>query len=344
MVFSSWRLRFGVIVMAFLPLISLAKHTAPVKPVAQTVQTDKVAVADLPQTVLSLGSLSAVSKVTLSPQTDGRIANVFFKNGQQVAKGMPVVQLDDTLAQADYEKAKTGLQLAKLNYQRSARLGTFAISAQDLATLKAQVSTSQATADSAFAMLQQMKIVAPFNGVLGAFQASTGDYVSAGTALVTLVNIKQLRVDFTIPEVYSPKLKQGQLAAVTVAAYPKDKFFGTVSYISPSIDQSTHSIAMQALVQNNKGELSPGMFVHVSLQIGVLKKVLVLANEAIQADVKGYYVYKVVGNKAVQTYIKIGQRTGDKAQVLSGLKLGDEVVSAGQQKLQDGSIIKVKNS
>ncbi len=296
---------------------------------------------DMPSFVDALGSLSAVQKVSISAEVSGRITGINFKNGQQVGKGMPIVQLDNGKAQADYQSAVTALKLSQTKYDRSKSLVNVAISKQELAQLQADVQSKQADVKKAQTTLNQKEIVAPFAGVLGAFSVNVGDFINAGDDLVTLVNTQQLRVDYSIPETYVPKLKLGQLVRLTVSAYPNKVFYGTVTFISPTIDASTRSVSVQAVVSNTKGLLSPGMFVRVSQQIDVTKGALTIPADAVMADVKGYYVYKVINGKAVQTYVTVGSRQSEKAQITKGVTSSDVIVLAGQQKLNDGSSVKV---
>ena len=319
-----------------------------VKPVSSSVRLSPIFVdvtqvktADIPNIVSALGSLSAVRIVTISAESNGRISGIHFKSGQEVDQGMPIVELDNAQAQADYQSAVTTMNLARIKYERSNLLLNQAISQQELATLKADMESKEATVKSKLAVLNQKVITAPFSGVLGIFHVQVGDYVRAGNPLVTLVNTTQLRADYQLPEIFLPKLKLGQFITITSSTYPKKVFYGTVSFISPTVNSDTRSISIQALVPNNTKLLSPGMFVHITHQISVAKNTVVIPEEAIQADVKGYYVYTVIDGKVGQTYVKIGAHLNNQAQVLSGLKIGDTIVVAGQQKLEDGSIVKV---
>ncbi|WP_304985270.1 efflux RND transporter periplasmic adaptor subunit [Coxiella-like endosymbiont] len=325
----------------FSPMWVRAAKSVPVGPQPVFVDVTQVKTADIPNSVNALGSLSAVRVVTISAESDGRIAGIHFKNGQEVDQGMPIVELDNVQAQADYQSAVTAMKLARTKYERSQLLLNQAISQQELATLKADVESKEAAVKSKLASLNQKITIAPFSGVLGIFHVQIGDYVKAGDPLVTLINTSQLRADYQLPESFLPELKLGQLVTITSSTYPKKVFYGTVSFISPTVNSDTHSISIQALVPNDTKLLSPGMFVHVSHQISVAKDTAVVPEEAIQADIKGYYVYKVMGDKVRQTYIKIGARLDNQAQVLSGLKIGDIIVVAGQQKLDDGSIVRV---
>lgn len=308
---------------------------------AIVVNAEQVGQQDVPTMLQALGSLSAVQVVTISAEVDGRVAAIDFKNGQRVGKGMPIVQLDNEQAKAAYQTAVTALQLARTKYERSKQLLNTAISQQELDQLKAQVDTMSANVKSKLAGLNQKQVTAPFSGVLGAFRVNVGDYVQAGDPIVTLVSTDQLRVNYSIAESSLPELKTGQLVEVTVGAYPRKTFYGTVSFISPTVNKATRSVAVEALVPNKKNLLSPGMFVHVAQRISIQKNALVVPSQAVLADIKGYYVFRVEDDKALKTYITIGTRINGMVQVLSGLTNKDSVVTNGAQKLEDGSTIKV---
>lgn len=313
-----------------------------VKPIVVNVAT--VATASIPNTIQALGNLSAIQKVTISSEDDGRIDKVNFSSGDTVSKDMPIIALNNTEAQASYQQAVTDYKLAQQKYNRSKLLLNQAISQQDLDSLKADMASKQAAVQSAQALLSKKQVLAPFTGVLGDFKVQVGAYVSAGDALVSLVNLDQLRADYSIAENLSPQLKKGQLVQLTVNTYPSKVFYGTVSFIAPTIDQSTRTVAVQAVVANKNGLLKPGMFIHVSQQVSVQKNAIVVPEQATLADVKGYYVYRVINNKAAQTYVTLGERVKGNVQIVSGLKQGDIIVVAGQQKLNDGNAVVISSS
>ena len=323
--------------------VAHAEKPTVIVPKPIVVEAAKVGRGDIPTIIEALGTLSAMETVTLGAKTDGRVASIYFKNGQSVTKGMPVLQQDNAQQKADYDAAVAELKMYQMKYKRSKLLINQAISQQDLADIKATLDTKKAEVQRNQAILDQKQVTAPFSGVLGEFKVSSGDFCTAGQAIVTLVNISQLRVEYTVPECYLPLIKQGQLVQLKTSTYPDKIFYGTVNFLSPTVNSDTHAVSVQALVPNDKSLLSPGMFTHIKQQVAIKEDVLVVPVEAVLVDVKGYYVYKLHGNKANQTYIKIGERTDDHMQVLSGLKEGDIIVSAGQQKLDDGSIVKVAN-
>jgi membrane fusion protein, multidrug efflux system len=321
-----------------------ANSTATSAKAPIVVQVATVTIQPVPLYVDALGSLSAVHSVTISSQTDGRVAKIYFKNGQEVGNNMPIIQLDDATAKANYASALTALNLSKRKYERAKLLPAGAMSQQSVEALAAAVQSDDATAKSDLALLNQKTITAPFAGVLGAFKSQVGDYTTAGDPLVSLVNTAQLRANFNVAQALLPKLKLGQLVKVVVNAYPKKTFYGTVNFISPSVSDTTRATPVQALVQNAKNLLAPGMFCHISQQIGVDKKALLIPEEAVSADIKGFYVYKVVGSKVAKTYVSTGTRLNGQVQITHGLKKGQTIVTAGIQKLLDGSSITISNN
>jgi membrane fusion protein, multidrug efflux system len=326
--------------------IALAKHLLTKKQVKQaitpvTVNVAKVKTQNLPHMLPALGNLEASQTVTISSVADGRISAIHFKDGQEVAKGMPIVQLDNAQAKADYESALTDYKLAQVKYNRSKSLIDEAISRQELDKLKAEVATKKSAVQNKLAVLNQLTITAPFAGVLGSFKVQQGDYVSAGNPLVTLVNNKQLKIEYRLDENDLPLLKQGQLVQVTTSAYPKKTFYGTVSFISPTVDKTTRTVEVQAMLPNPKDLLKPGMFVHLEQKVGEQHHAMVVPAEAVSADIKGYYVYRLVGNKVAKTYVKVGTRQNDETQIVAGVKPGEVIVTAGLQKLDDGSTVAI---
>ncbi|MDF1653582.1 MAG: efflux RND transporter periplasmic adaptor subunit [Coxiellaceae bacterium] len=308
------------------------------------VQVEQAKKQSLPIYIDALGSLSAVSRVIVSSETDGRVASIFFKNGQQVGKDMPVLKLDDSTAKANYNVSVTTWNVNKRKYQREKILPKGAIAQQEMEQLKATIDNNDSMVKKDLSILNQQTITAPFTGVLGSFSVQVGDYVKAGTPIVTLVNRQTLRVNFNVSQSKISHLQTGQLVKITVDAYPNKTFYGTVNYISPTVSNISRAVQVQALVQNKKNELSPGMFCHVQQQIGVNNDALVIPEIAVSADIKGYYVYKVIGKKVVKNYVTPGNRQKGMVEITKGLKLGDTVVTAGLQKLQDGSTVIISSN
>ena len=312
--------------------------------VVWNVRVGKAKLASIPQYISALGSLTAMKAVAISPVVDGKISQINFSNGQMLVEGDVIAQLDSQQAQAQVNKAQASYKSAQQKYERYKQLsaqGIANISRQELDDQRANLETTKAELAEKQADLDQLSIKAPFSGVLGEFKYNAGDYINAGNALVKLVNKTQLLVNYDIPQNYLSSLKKGQRATISVRAFPDDTFTGTVNFISPTVDDSTRSVTVQALVPNPDQILLPGMFVKVNQEIGTKNNILVVPDQAVLADVKGYYVFQVVGNKVSQVYIKLGTRHGGEAQIKSGIKEGATIVILGQQKLQDGSQVNV---
>jgi membrane fusion protein, multidrug efflux system len=344
----SFFVRFMLFVLTFLNGVNAQASAQSGLPIA--VNVIRVAKMNIPHQVGSLGQLEAIKIATLSAESSGRISSINFKSGTEVTKGEPIVQLDDSITKTDYEVAKTALNLAQRHYQAVKKIAKY-ISAEQLNSVAADVKTKQALLNSAYAAMQDCKVLAPFSGRLGKFKFSEADYVSAGEPIVTLVNSDQLRVVYSLPDTYVNQLKSGQSVNISISQFPGRVFIGTVDYIAPVIDADTRSIELHALLpnpevsqklsQHSKYLLSPGMSVSVQQDVSVVKNALVVPNIAVSTDLHGNYVYEIRQGKAYRVYVKEGSHVKDKVQLLSGVKFDDEVVVAGQQKLDNGVAVKV---
>lgn len=298
----------------------------------------------IPKQVESVGSLTAIQEVNISSEVDGRITKIFFKDGQFVAKDMPIIQLSNAKAKADLDSAQTSLQLSERTYERYKLIfKEGGISQQDLDQQRSDVESKEAAVKNMVTALNQKQITAPFDGELGAFHVNEGAYITAGLPLVNLVNKRKLKVEYAVPEIYLPQLKIKQAVLVSVDSYPGQTFAGEVTFISPVIDKLTRRVSVQATVPNEEGTLFPGMFAHISQLISDSKETLVIPEQAVIASLQGFAVYKVVNDKAVATKLIIGERYNGQLEVKSGLAVGDVVVIAGQQKLDDGVPVSIKS-
>jgi membrane fusion protein (multidrug efflux system) len=324
----------------FLWLFAKADQIPEKQQPAIMVEITNVKQGAIPKQVDSVGSLTAIEEVNISSEVDARVTQIFFKDGQFVAKGMPIIQLDNAKAKADLASAQTALNLSRTTYERYQALfkegGT---SRQDIDQQRADVESKEALLTNSITALNQKQILAPFDGELGAIAINEGAYIKAGDPLVRLVNKRKLKVEYGIPEIFLPKLKIQQHVLVSVDSYPGQTFAGEVTFISPIVDKLTRTVSVQATVPNEEGTLSPGMFAHISQIIAENKQTLVIPEQAVIASLQGSSVYRVVDSKAIATPIVTGDRYNGMLEVKSGLALGDIIVIAGQQKLDDGSLV-----
>lgn len=310
-----------------------------------TVATTPVRVSEISEKFTTFGSMEAIQKVVISPDDDSRVTKIYFKNGQLVTKGTPIIQLDDSVAKADLATKKATLALAKRTYERHLQLfDVGAATKESLDQLLSEEKSDMIAVKNSEITLENLTLKAPFDGNLSAFTVNAGDFVSAGQALVTVVKKAPIRVAYSIPQSYSSKLQIHQSVIVKAKAIPHKSFTGKVTYISPTVDPNTGTISLEGTFENSEGLLAPGMFVQVENILGENSSALVIPEVALLSDIQGNYVYTVKDGKAARINITIGNIQEGKVQVLKGLNKGQEIVSEGQQKLSDGDPVTVVDS
>ncbi|MBC3246034.1 efflux RND transporter periplasmic adaptor subunit [Pseudomonas lurida] len=307
----------------------------------------------------SVGTLKALQGVNLSLEVAGTVKDVQFESGQKVRAGQPLVQLDSAVESALLETAQADLGLAQLDYGRGSQLvGSQAISKGEFDRLSAQLQKNKATVNQLKASLAKKHIVAPFSGTIGIRQVDVGDYLASGTVIATLQDISSLYVDFYIPEHAVPKVALGQAVQVEVSAYPGEQFPGSVSAINPKVENSTRNVLVRATLANPNGKLLPGMFTSLDVLLPNPAAQIVVPEGAITYTLYGNSVYAVAEKKtdggevekdasgkpvliAERRFVETGERRGGLVRVTKGLNAGEQVVSAGQLKLDNGTPIAI---
>jgi membrane fusion protein, multidrug efflux system len=322
------------------PKAAAAKGPPPV-----VVEAAKVSIAKLPQALTAVGSLRSDETVIVRPEVAGRVAQIFFKEGERVTKGQALVKLDSSVQAADLERTKANLVLAKSKFDRAEELrkqGFISSQARDEAENNYRV--AQADVELMQARLAKTAIPAPFSGTIGLRQVSVGDYVKEGQDIVNLESLDALKVDFRVPEVFLTQVKDGQNLQITLDALPDRAYDGRVYAINPLIDANGRSIVVRAQVPNKDGKLRPGMFARVRLFTSGSKDTIVVPEESLFPVGDDKFVYKVVDGKATRQKIDIGQRREGRVEVLSGLAPEDVVVTAGVIKLREGVPVTIANT
>ena len=307
-----------------------------------TVEAVKVESLSLPQTITAVGSLRSDESVTLRPEVAGRISKIAFQEGQRVAKGILLVQLDPAVPEAETQQARANLTLARTKYDRAVDLAkSNFISSQAKDEADNNLKIAEASLQLAQAKLAKTDLRAPFSGIIGLRSVSVGDYVKEGADLVNLESIDPLKVDFRVPEIYMRQVQVGQALQIQLDALPGKTFEGKVLAVNPLIDAAGRSVVIRAVVRNPDTSLRPGMFARVRLITRDAKDALVLPEQALVPQGDQQFVYRIVDGKAVRTKVEVGQRRDAKVEVLSGIAKDDVVVTAGQLKLRDGAAVTV---
>jgi membrane fusion protein (multidrug efflux system) len=294
------------------------------------------------ESITAVGSLRSNESVVLRPEVSGRIATIGFRDGQAVRRGQLLVALDATLNEAEVAQARAEFDLAKSNLKRTEDLASknfVSSSAQDQAASSLQV--AEAKLKLAEARLAKMRIVAPFDGVVGIRNVSIGDYVKDGTDLVNVEDIRTLKADFRLPERYFPQLKAGLPVELTADALPGGRYVGSIDAINPRVDASGRSLEVRARLDNTDGRLRPGMFARVRVLLGDRPNALMVPEEAVVPLGDDFFVYTVADGKAKRVRVKLGVRREAQVELLEGVNAGDQVVTAGIRVQRDGQPVRV---
>jgi len=307
----------------------------------------------------AIGTLKALQGVDLSLEIAGTVKALQFESGQKVTAGQLLLQLDSDVEKALLGTAEAELGLAKIEHGRGSQLvGSQAISKGDFDRLAAQLKKAYASVAQLNAALAKKSILAPFSGTIGIRQVDVGDYLASGTMIATLQNLSSLYVDFYVPEQAVPKLAIGQIAQVTVAAYPAQTFEAKISAINPKVDDATRNILVRATLPNPGGELLPGMFASLQVLLPGANTRVVVPESAISYTLYGNSVYVVVPKKTAggepekdakgepqwtveRRFVETGEHRNSRVVVSKGLSAGERVVSAGQLKLDTGAHVAI---
>jgi membrane fusion protein (multidrug efflux system) len=322
---------------------------ASAKPPAVTVSSGEVAQERWEVRVDSVGGLRAIQGVDVSPEVPGSVAAISFQSGHQVERGALLVQLDASAEKAELRAVAAQLELARLDYERARGLQErTALSQAQLDRAKSVMDSLAAEAEEQQALIARKSIRAPFSGELGIRQVNVGDYLSPGAEIVTLQKLDPIYVDFTVPERHLRTLAVDQVIEIEVAAYPGETFAGRVTAISPRVEEKTRNVILQGTLVNVGLQLRPGMFARVSVLVGAVDEVLTLPRSAISFYPYGESVFLVLTRDddlvVERRQVTTGRIRAGRVEVVSGLAIGEKVVSAGQLKLRNGQRIRIDNS
>lgn len=318
-------------------------------PRAAAVEVASVKAMPLVDEAQSVGSLRSRQGVMLRPEVAGRVREVRFADGQRVQRGQLLVQLDDQLPMAQLAQARAEMGIAQANHQRNQELVAKGfISQRSLDESAAALEVAKAKLDLAQATVQRLKVLAPFDGVLGLRQVNVGDYLKDGADIVNLEDTDAVLVDFRLPERFQSKIRPGQKAQITLDALPGRPFEALVQAVDPLIDANGRSVGVRGCIDNRQGLLRPGMFARVNTVFAVREGALVVPEEALVPQGPRTTVVKLVPGDtpdalvAQRVVVKTGLRLPGRVEITEGLQEGETVVTAGHQRLQkDGTPVRV---
>jgi membrane fusion protein (multidrug efflux system) len=318
----------------------LIASSLPIQVQAQGLPAEVVHVTQqtVPTYIEAVGTLKANESLILRPEITGRIDRISFNEGNSVDKGTALIHFDDAIYKAQVDEAKARVSLSETEYRRVNKLfknGATSETAKDSAL--AQMRINEAQLEQAKVTLRKMTLRAPFTGIVGLRQFSPGDYITSGSDLVEIVDIESMKLDFRIPEVYLPQVATGQTLSISLSAFPNETFTGTVTAISPQISEQGRNILVRALLPNKDKKLRPGLFAKVQLLVKQ-QNLIVVPEQALIPQGTGFLVYLYKDDKVTPVPVQLGQRQKGTI-ALTGINVGDIVITAGQLKLQPGSPI-----
>ncbi len=342
----------GVFGMKFMGSKAMNAYFDNMPTPAVTILSAKVERMEWDRDVPSVGSLVAVNGTDITSQAGGIVEAIHFTAGSMVEAGDLLVSLDTHTEKAELAQLKAQAEIAEINLRRARELlKRNVVSQSEFDQSKAEAAAARAAADAQQARLDQKEVRAPFSGVLGIRQVSLGEYLAAGTAMVSLQSLNPMEVEFALPEAQLSKVEVGLAIEVSVDSWPGESFAGTISVIEPRIDTGTRNFRARGQLANPDGKLRAGMFSRVAIKRPGTDSVLAIPRTAISYDSFGTSVYVIQSaeddaeKKVVnQRFIRIGKARGDFVEVLDGLEEGDEIASGGLLKLRNGAPVIIDNS
>ncbi len=295
--------------------------------------------------VFSTGKIGAINQIDILPEVSGKVISIFFKEGETVTKGSPLVKLNDSDLQAQLLKSKTQIQLSEQKVERLKKLLAInGISQEEYDIQDNELSLLKAEQASLLAQLAKTNIIAPFTGVIGLKNISEGSFVNTSSPIASLIQVSPLYVEFSIPEKYSDLLKKGiNISFSDDKSIPRKEHIAKIYAIEPRVDESTKTIKARAMYSGEQ-TFYPGSFVNVYANLGETINALMVPTECVIATLKGQKVFVSRNGNAEEVQVQIGARTDDKIQIINGLAVNDTVLTTGLLSVRKDSKLKLLKS
>ncbi len=337
-----------------------SSDSVQVKAAVQTVTTWVVETRDFPVVLNATGTTVAANLVDIRPQVTNVVSKIHIKEGQKVKAGDLLISLDDRADRANYEKAQATADDAQRQLQRAEELLRQQFVTQGAVdTARANAQAAQATARAAQAVLSYDNIRSPITGRAGIIHVFPGALVQPGNtvststtatatttqgAMLTITQLDPMNVQFTLPENALPALfaaqQAGQTPTVTFQMGDGKKREGKVYVIDNQVDPAIGAVKVKAVVDNADHSLIPGQFVHLQVQAGQLKNVLVVPSQAVVTNARGDQVFVVDAENTVTLKPVKVQTQSQGFAVITGISAGDKVVVEGKQNLRPNGKVK----
>ena len=313
-----------------------------------SVQTTTVTLAEFTDSLEAIGTARANEQVLITSKPSDFVEQILFNDGQVVNKGDVLVKLNNHQALAKVSELNANLSESMAQFKRFQELLTSNATSKSLVDQQeAKTKAIAAQLQSARTKLDDLTIKAPFSGVLGFRDISLGAYIDAGSIITSLDDLSVIKVNFTLPERFLTTIEVGQTITARSSAYKNKQFTGRISAIDSRINPSTRSINVRANIENKALKLRPGMLLNLTL-VRQQQTLMQIPESAIIPIEEEHFVFVVEQGESGQKLAKrknvtIGRRQAGLVEVISGIKLGQQVVTKGTLKLRDGAVVSLVN-
>ena len=315
---------------------------------------------DLREEIRASGDLNARLHTTIAAEVEGRITGIAVDEGGSVEAGAVVIEIDPqrrrlelAAGRAQLAQAAANLANARRQTERIRKLRTQNVASDQkleeaetsLTLARSQVEAERAALGVAQRALDDASVSAPFAGMIARRSVQLGEFVQTGKPLVELVALDPLEVVFSLTELDTERVKEGQQIDVAVGAFPDRTFSGVVKFISPTVDPATRTLRIKAEIDNHEGHLRPGLFARVSLGVAPRSGVTMVPEEALIQRSEGALLFKIGPENRVQRItVTTGAHDSGRVEVHGDIAPGDRVVRRGHGGLVDGAAVIVRAS
>ncbi|MBM3401216.1 MAG: efflux RND transporter periplasmic adaptor subunit [Bacteroidetes bacterium] len=288
------------------------------------------------------GTIEANEQVDIRSEVSGLVTEILFNEGSNISKGKVLLKINDSELQAQLSQALTKQKLAQeTEYRAGKLLEKEAISREEYDVALSELRSLQSQTQLIRAQLAKTLIKAPFSGKIGLRTISVGEYITPASNIARLVSSDPVKILFSIPEKYAGTVKLNTNISFTIAGSNTINN-GSIYALEPGIDMSTRTLLLKAKASNSKGELLPGSFAKIELPLNKLSDAILVPTQSIVPVLQGKKVYISSNGKAKEVMVETGARTEKSVLIISGLNIGDTVLTTGIMSLKNDLPVKVK--
>ncbi|MGG7660842.1 efflux RND transporter periplasmic adaptor subunit [Dyadobacter sp. BHUBP1] len=291
--------------------------------------------------IFASGTVLPNEEVNLMAEISGRLVKLDIKEGSYVTKGQLIAKINDRELQAQLQKVAYNQDLSKkIEARQKKLLNVEAINLEEYDVTSNNIRVLEAEKEVIEAQLEKTEVRAPFSGRIGLKFISEGAYLAPGTPIVTIVQSNPVKIDFTVPEKYSPSIRVGSPVKFNLDGDPST-YTARILAIDPKVDENLRTLRVRALANNPEGRFVPGMFVKVLADLDANRSAMMIPTEAIVPVLKGKKVFVVKDGKAQEAMVTTGLRTDKKIQIIDGLQPGDSLITSGIIAIKPNTAVKV---